>query len=840
MQKPLLYPAITLACGILAGSLFVIPALPLLLALVVCLFALLWALKTGFSPGILTVTMAVTTIIGILNINLYLYSAPEPHHIVNYLNKGKMVIEGIISAPPQESPEGEVLIVEARSLTTSDGAIVPLTGRIMINARFNTLRHYGDLIRFRTRLRLPRNFNNSGGFDYVRQLRAQGILVRGSVNNISDLTLIRAGFGNSFQTAIEELRSKLRQVIVENSRPPEGQIIQALLLGEKKQLPSSIREDFNRTGTSHVLAISGLHVGMVASFTIVICLLVMKSHPYLLLRLNAIRLSTCLALIPVLIYALLAGMSVSVVRATIMLCAFMSAILLRRGTDLMNTLALAALIILLVSPYELFDVSFQLSFAAVASLILIAPLLSRLWVSNERAAKFMAISYPRRALRGIILFFCASLAATLGTLPIIAYYFNGISTISLPANGIIVPLMGLVALALGMAVIITLPFSPALAGLFVKLCSLPIKLSLFIIGWLASLPGSYFRITTPSIAEIAGYYLLLFILFRIIGKKREEGEASSLKTSVALKLTLASLILFFIVDYAYRAVMVHSRRDLTITAIDVGQGSATLLQLPRGTDVLVDGGGSLMGHDGFDIGRYVVAPFLWHQRISKLDLVILTHSHPDHLQGLLYILKNFDVREVWVGGYQSENVEYSNFIDIINDKKIPLRIVDSSPGVRDMNGVLLTVLNNKQSASQHGNNNDLFQTVNDSSLVIRLVYGKTSFLLPGDISRTAEDGIRASGADLSSDVLFVPHHGGFTSSSPAFLQAVKPRIAIVSCGFENMFNLPHPDVLKRYAALPAKVYRTDLDGAVTLTTDGRNLSINTLLTHPAVPEIRRN
>jgi competence protein ComEC len=296
---------------------------------------------------------------------------------------------------------------------------------------------------------------------------------------------------------------------------------------------------------------------------------------------------------------------------------------------------------------------------------------------------------------------------------------------------------------------------------------------------------------------------------------------------IFLKLALLALIIFFTGDALYLASHEHFRRQLEVTAIDVGQGSATLIRLPAGGNMLIDGGGSAMG--SFDMGKFVLAPYLWRQRISRLDVVVLTHAHPDHLLGLLHILKNFPVREVWTSGHASATKDYENFLKIIKEKGVTHRIMGEKTAPLAINGVGVTVFNAGVPTSPFKSQAALFRATNDSSLVLRIVFGQIGFLFPGDISGAVEKKIMERGADIKSDVLFVPHHGSFSSSSAPFLEAVRPRIAIISCGLDNAFNLPHPDVLKRYAALPARIYRTDLNGAVTLTTDGRGIRINTVL-----------
>ena len=508
MPRPLIPLLFFLIAGITTGSLIHMPSLPVMIFLLIFIMILLVAAVRTWKILTMICVAASLFLVGVLNINLYLYPHSTPMDICNYTgSKEKCTIEGIICKNPQVSPYRTALTLETIRII-KDGAIIPVEGKILLSVRGgNRLYKYGDLIRVKTRLKRPRNFKNPGGFDYERYLKYRGIRTSGFINNPSSIVIIRENQGNMLKIKLEKFRSALRKLIEEKASFPETKIVQALILGERKGIPGNIRESFNRAGVSHILAISGFHIGMIAFFSIFIVRYIMKSSEYLLLRFNIYKVSAVFSFFPIITYAFIAGFGISTVRATIMILAFLTAILCGRERDMFNTLALAALVILTISPPSLFDISFQLSFIAVASILFIAPRLSSLIPKSDGNRKF---------LRWILLFIIVSLSATLGVSPLIAFYFNRISTVVLLSNLIIVPIMGFIVLPLGMATIITAPISTALAGLFIKISSFFVGISISIIDFLAALPMSSFFITTPTLLEITAYYLLLITLVKLI------------------------------------------------------------------------------------------------------------------------------------------------------------------------------------------------------------------------------------------------------------------------------------------------------------------------------------
>ncbi|MBW2599835.1 MAG: ComEC family competence protein [Deltaproteobacteria bacterium] len=524
MRRPVIPLLIALISGITAGSLVSIPGILALVALLATLVVLFFSVAAGRKGPVAFCLIISLFLLGILNINLYL-------HITLHAGKEKLTVEGLVCNPPRVSRDKTSLVISS-SRIIRDGIAVPVKGKILLSVKdSNNLFKYGNYIRAKVRLKEPHNFNNPGGFDYKRYLLYRGIRLRGYVSKPSDIVIMRESAGDYFKTRIERYRSHLRGLILENAPSPEGGILQALILGEKERIPEEIADKFNRAGVSHILAISGLHVGIIAFLSLIIIRTIMKSSEYLLLRFNIFKVSALFAVIPIIGYAFIAGLRISTIRATIMILCFLIALLAGRGRDLLNILAFAAFAILIISPASLFDVSFQLSFVAVASIILITPTLGGMIPKGTGDGIF------RKGITSIILFTIVSLSAMIGTYPLIALYFNRVSTIALLSNLFIIPITGFAVLPLGVLFIITAPFAP-IATTLIQAASFFIRISVSIVDFLSSFSFSSFHVTTPTVPEIILYYLLIITALKLADAwKSKEGvtDNTSAGPQAALK-----------------------------------------------------------------------------------------------------------------------------------------------------------------------------------------------------------------------------------------------------------------------------------------------------------------
>lgn len=758
-----------------------------------------------------------------------------PASLKRFADDAAVSVEGcLVRAAEREAGERDRqrLYLSVERAGAPDTALVPTGGMIRITTNDAVGFRIGDEIRVTARLRFPRSDGNPGEFDYrnwlLRQRIAATMYAEPGANEPAPLRVIghRRFF---FATPVETIRARIGALIDANLRYPANAELRALLIGDRGGIGESLRQRFALTGMAHLLVISGLHLGFVATAAFFLTLSIVGFFPDLMARGYGNKIAAGAAAVAACGYAAIAGHHVSTIRALVMVLSYAIAIMIDRSRELVSSLALAALIICMALPASTADIGFQLSFAAVLVILLGMRRFTAWW--RWRYMNPLAPPADRSSLNivaeVIVGYVAVSFWAMLGTAPLTAFHFNQFSLVGLIANAVVVPIMGFGAVISGLLAaglsFVSIPLARGPLWLAGQFASAGTALA----GWFEAWPLAWARVFTPTVVELLIVYgfLLLWLTAPLKGAalrrqlrapappalaSRDRARAPGWRAVCAAALGAALLL-----DAGWWTWQRYFNSTLRVTFLSVGEGDAAVVRFPGSRVMLVDGGGAFGG--SFDPGERIVAPFLWSQKIMHVDYLTLSHPDRDHFGGLLFLARNFAPSEFWTGGTASADTSYAALLDAVAKAGARQRVCNSASTPMRMGGVTLRCLGPLATLAELKKNN--------SSMVIRMSYGPATVLFAGDLEARGERELMASGADLRATILKVPHHGSRTSSSPPFLAAVAPAVAVISLGYHNRFNFPAPEVIERYRAAGVTVLRTDDDGAISFDDGGGLLGL---------------
>jgi competence protein ComEC len=622
---------------------------------------------------------------------------------------------------------------------------------------------------------------NPGEFDYGRYLTLNDIQGVATIVSPEDVTATKESTFSSFNAFVGSMQRSLYRIIDHYHSPEQASFLKGVILGYRADLSNEIKQSFMNTGTIHILAVSGSNVA-------VIVLIIYSMFGFL--RLPK-RLSGGATIVGIILFMFITGASPSVVRATIMASVILLGTLFERKADVYNSLCVAATVILLMDTNALFDVGFQLSFAAVISIVYVYPILKKLIdMIPERFEEIKAIDY-------VLQLFAVSLAAQIGTLPFTAYYFGRVSIVSLLANLIVVPLSGLNVL-LGVATVAISPLSSFVASCYASLNSIAINFLLGFVTVAGNVPYAYAETAHFEPLHAFLYYGIVAILLHVY-------NPVVVKRGVIVSMLMVTLVLL-------KGIIFNNTSVLKVTMIDVGQGDAILIETPNHKSILIDAGPRQFKYDA---GERTVVPFLARAGINNLDAVLVTHAHNDHIGGVPYVLQHSRVSTVLISDTNGSSSLVRKVKESIREVGATERGVHSGLTIALDPSIRLYVLH-------PGLQDDFRRSLNNTSVVVKLIYGNTTALFVGDAEHESESKMcERYGNFLGADILKVGHHGSRTSSSGSFLHRVKPKIALLSVGTKNRFGHPSPETVGRFVHFGLQVHRTDREGAIVLESNGR-------------------
>ncbi len=721
---------------------------------------------------------------------------PRANSVARFNDGRPVALRAVVIDEPVERGGAQRVRVEAREVL-GFGGWRKVSGRILVRAPLHPRLAYGDRVQLTGTLETPPRLPD---FDYRTYLLRQGVV---SLMDYPRIERHGGGGANPLMARVVAIRDALSLGIERTLPEPEAALAEGFLLGRRAALPPGLTSAFNVTGTAHLIAISGYNVSLVAA-------LVTSALAWGIGR----RQASLVALVVIGAYAVLTGGSPPVVRAAVMGGMYVMAGLLGRPASAGPAVAAAAAGMTGAEPAVIHDVSFQLSFAAVAGMAWLATPLERyLWAVWSRAWP------PWLAVRALVVEPAAvTAAAIIATAPIVAWHFDRFSLVALPANLVALPLVPLTLASSLLAALIGLTGLDSAPVVLVAWA--PLRAMTFVVELFARVPAA--AVGVPGF----GFWHMVAVLAAAVAaawRLSSSIPTTAVDERVGLGALLSQVVVRWLrpsptpwmsagmalgaLAWGAASFVPGDGPRLRITVLDVGQGDAILVETPSGTQALIDGGpdGTVLR----ELGR-VMGPF-----DRDLDLLILTHPQSDHQIGLIEVLERYQVRFVVLGPARRAGAVETAWRDALRREGAEVMTLTAPASVDLGDGVSLDLL--------WPDGRDTARAPNNESLVFRLRYGNVTTLLVADIEAEAEAALLAAGFGLRADVLKVAHHGSKTSTTQPFVDAVRPDVAVISVGRANRFGHPSASVVERLEASGADVYRTDSHGRIVITTDGRRL-----------------
>jgi len=668
----------------------------------------------------------------------------------------------------------------------------------------------GDRVAFRVKAMRFSGSLNPGATQFYDYLHRRGIHTDLRIPDTGQVVKIGHRRPSLNARLLEAVRRKVHATFRATLDEKHADFLSAVWLGERNMFPAEMKEKFIQSGTYHFTVVSGIHVFIVYSMVTILL-----GIPATVRKRRIIA-----AIMLVVFYAFISGANPPVLRATIMAVTILASGLLKREPDRLSMLCLACLLLLVWNPMLLFRASFQLSFLAATAIVMFAPMVENFFLQaiarrREMPNVRVSLSVPVPgfvAVVGLTRFqmyslraFSHVMAIVVFMAPVTARYFGILAPVGILANPIVIPLIGPL-LSLAALASVSGAFSMPIARLFSTANGLLMDVVFGLVEFFSGIKGGHFTVQSPPSWSIAFFYAAMFLVIFHKGIRLR-------------KRVLVAVIAGLFACSIIACVFVITPSELEVVFLDVGQGDCIFIQLPDDGALLIDGGP--VGRRS-DVGERVITRFLREKRVRELEAVVVSHPQADHIGGLPYIVEHFPVKRLLTNGEQADTQAYKKLMDVVRERNIPVKTLAEGTVISAGEKVRIRALHPPREPPEREG-----LSTNGLSLVLQMSYGKIDFLFTGDIGANVERDLCEEYPDLESEVLKVPHHGSGRSSSMELLDAVRPQMAVVQVGRNNSFGHPNKETLERYESVKCRLLRTDMDGAITVTSNGKTFRCRT-------------